>query len=93
MSKTFRGWDVKQQWLLPPPVHELVPASHVAHIEPDTVCEELELAAALSTYKEERGYPRYHPAMMVALLLYLQPRHLFVVQNPGVRGTGWTSWQ
>src|SRR3954470_23575688 len=28
------------------------------------------LAAILDTYTEERGYPPYHPGMMVALLLY-----------------------
>jgi hypothetical protein len=26
MSKTFRPWDVEQRWVLPPSVHELVPA-------------------------------------------------------------------
>jgi hypothetical protein len=29
MSKTFRPWDIEQRWLLPPSVHELVPAGHV----------------------------------------------------------------
>jgi hypothetical protein len=36
MSKTFRPWDVEQRWLLPPSVHELVPAVHVAHFVRDT---------------------------------------------------------
>jgi transposase len=70
MSKTFRSWDVEQRWLLPPSVHELVPAGHMAHFVRDTVCEELDLRAILSTYTEDRGYPPYHPSMMVALLLY-----------------------
>jgi transposase len=77
MSKTFRPWDIEQRWLLPPSVEELVPAGHVAHFVRDTVREELDLAAILSGYPEERGYPPYHPAMMVALLLYAYSRGVY----------------
>ena len=70
MSKTFRAWDVDQAWLLPPSIHEFVPAGHPAHLVRDVVCESLEPSAILSVYGEERGQPPYHPAMMVALLLY-----------------------
>jgi transposase len=77
MSKTFRPWDVEQRWLLPPSVHELVPAGHVAHFVRDTVREELDLSAILSVYSEERGYPPYHPTMMVALLLYAYSRGVY----------------
>ena len=70
MSKTFRAWDVDQAWLLPPSIHEFVPAGHPAHLVRDVVCESLDLSAILSVYGEERGQPPYHPAMMVALLLY-----------------------
>jgi transposase len=77
MSKTFRPWDVEQRWLLPPSVHELVPAGHVAHFVRATVREELDLSAILSRYEEERGYPPYHPAMMVALLLYGYSRGVY----------------
>jgi transposase len=70
MSKTFRSWDVDQGWLLPASVHEFVPAGHLAHFVRDTVREGLDLSAILSAYDEERGYPPYHPGMMVALLLY-----------------------
>ncbi len=77
MSKTFRPWDVEQRWLLPPSVHELVPTGHVAHFVRETVREDLDLSAILSTYKEERGYPPYHPAMMVALLLYAYSRGVY----------------
>ena len=70
MSKTFRSWDVDQAWLLPPSVHELVPAGHLAHLVRDTVREALDLSAILETYTEERGYPPYHPVMMTAVLLY-----------------------
>jgi transposase len=71
MSKTFRAWDVDQVWLLPPSVHDFVPAGHPAHVVRDLVREELDLSAIVADYeREERGQPPYHPAMMVALLLY-----------------------
>src|SRR5260370_25927902 len=77
MSKTFRPWDIEQRWLLPPSVHELVPAGHVAHFVRDTVRGDLDLSAILSVYSEERGYPPYHPTMMVALLLYAYSRGVY----------------
>jgi transposase len=77
MSKTFRPWNVEQRWLLPPSVHELVPAGHMAHFVRDTICEELDLRAILSTYTEDRGYPPYRPSMMVALLLYSYSRGVY----------------
>jgi transposase len=77
MSKTFRAWDVEQQWLLPPSVHELVPVGHVAHFVRETVRADLDLRPILSAYSEERGYPPYHPAMMVALLLYAYSRGVY----------------
>lgn len=70
MSKTFRSWDVDQIWLLPPSVQDLVPAGHVAHFVRDTVRDGLDLSEIMDAYDEERGYPPYHPGMMVALLLY-----------------------
>jgi len=30
----------------------------------------LDLSAIMDSYDEERGFPPYHPGMMVALLLY-----------------------
>jgi transposase len=70
MSKTFRDWEPDQVWLLPPSLQDLVPAGHVAHFVRDTVRSGLDLGAILASYDEERGYPPYHPGMMVALLLY-----------------------
>lgn len=77
MSKTFRPWDVDQAWILPPSLHEFVPAGHVAHFVRDTVRQHLDLRAIVSTYEEERGFPPYHPAMMVALLLYGYSRGVY----------------
>ncbi|BBK33409.1 hypothetical protein EDC65_5451 [Stella humosa] len=70
MSKTFRPWEVDQGWLLSFSLHEFVPAGHAAYFLRDTVREGLDHSAIMSCYAEERGYPPYHPAMMVALLLY-----------------------
>ena len=66
-----------QGWLLPPSLHEFVPPGHLAHFVRDTVREALDLSAMLDTYTEERGYPPYHPGMMVALLLYGYSRGLY----------------
>lgn len=77
MSKTFRGWDVDQGWVLPPSLHDFVPAGHVAHFVRDTVREALDLSAILGAYTEARGQPPYHPAMLVALLLYGYSRGLY----------------
>ena len=70
MSKTFRDWEPDQVWLLPPSLQDLVPSGHLAHFVGDTVRRGLDLGAILGSYGEERGYPPYHPGMMVALLLY-----------------------
>src|SRR5688500_998986 len=77
MSKTFRAWDVDQVWLLPPSVHDFVPPGHPAHLVRELVRRELDLAAILADYDEARGQPPYHPAMMVALLLYACTQGLY----------------
>ena len=70
MSKTFRDWSLDQALLLPPSVHDFVPAGHFSRFVVALVTEELDLSAILASYQGEKGQPPYHPAMMVALLLY-----------------------
>ena len=70
MSKVFRAWKTNEIWLLPPSVADFVPAGHPAHFIRDLVSDELDLSAIMGAYTEVKGYPPYHPAMMVALLLY-----------------------
>ena len=70
MGKTFGWWDVDQGWLLPASVHGFVPPDHMAHFVRDTARDGLDLSAILAGHGEERGYPPYHPGMMVAPLLY-----------------------
>ena len=77
MSKTFRSWDVDQAWLLPPSLHDFVPAGHPAHFVREMVREGLDLSAILRDYPEQRGQPPYHPAMMTALLLYAYSRGVY----------------
>jgi hypothetical protein len=77
MAKHFRPWDPRQKWLLPPEITEFIPEGHGSHFMRDLVVEQLDLSAILATYNEERGYPPFHPAMMVALLLYSYTQGVF----------------
>ena len=70
MSKTFRNWGLDQALLLPPSVNDFVPPAHLSRFVIALVTEELDLSAILARYKGECGQPPYHPAMMVARLLY-----------------------
>jgi transposase len=70
MSKTFREWNLRQDFLLPPSVHDFVPRGHLSRFVVALVTEELDLSAIMTSYKGEKGQPPYHPTMMVALLLY-----------------------
>ena len=70
MSKTFRPWEPRQSYLLPPSPQEWLPEDHLAYFMLDTV-DALDLSAITSEYERElRGYPPHHPKMMVTLLLY-----------------------
>lgn len=70
MAKTFREWIPEQNMMLPPSVLDWVPAGHLVHFVLHLVREQLDLRGILRRYDEERGYPPYHPVMMVGLLLY-----------------------
>ena len=69
MAKTFRPYEPDQMLLLPPALADWVPEDHLARFVRDVV-ETLNLTAIEATYTEERGYPPYHPRMMVGVLLY-----------------------
>jgi transposase len=77
MSKTYRPWNPNQQWLLPPSRQDWLPQNNLVYLLLDTV-NELDLSAITQKYEQqERGYPPYHPRMMVALLFYAYCRGLF----------------
>ena len=69
MAKTFRPYEPDQMLLMPPALADWVPEDHLARFIRDVV-ETLDLTAIEATYTEERGYPPYHPRMMVGVLLY-----------------------
>jgi transposase len=69
MSKTFRPYDPEQLLLMPPALSDWVPEEHLSRFISDVV-DSLDLAAIEEVYSEERGYPPYHPRMMVKVLLY-----------------------
>jgi transposase len=70
MSKTFRPYEPDQIFLMPISMQEWLPGNHLAYFISDVV-DNLDLSAITERYAgEERGYPPYHPAMMVKVLLY-----------------------
>jgi len=69
MAKTFRPYDPDQLLLMPPALADWVPEDHLVRFVSDVV-DTLDLTAIEETYAEERGYPPYHPQMMVKVLLY-----------------------
>jgi len=70
MSKTFRPYDPEQTFLMPASMKEWLPPGHLAYFVSD-VADQLDLSEIMERYAgEERGYPPYHPRMMVKVLLY-----------------------
>lgn len=69
MSKIFRPYDPDQPFLMPVSMREWLPGGHLAYFISD-VADHLDLSAIMNHYEEEKGYPPYHPAMMVKVLLY-----------------------
>ena len=70
MSKTFRPYQPDQMLLMPVALQEWLPSDHLAYFISDVV-DQLDLGEIESRYKqEERGYPPYHPVMMVKVLVY-----------------------
>lgn len=70
MSKTFRPYEPDQMFLMPISMRDWLPADHLAYFISDVV-DEMDLSAIIKRYKDEdRGYPPYHPVMMVKILLY-----------------------
>lgn len=70
MSKAFRSYDPDQVFLMPASLQDWLPKGHLAYFVSDVV-DHLDLSAIMERYtREERGYPPYHPRMMVKVLLY-----------------------
>ncbi len=69
MSKTFRPYDPEQIFLMPASLEDWLPIGHLVYFISDVV-NHLDLSSIMRRYEEEKGYPPYHPAMMVKVLLY-----------------------
>ncbi len=77
MGKTYRPWNPNQQYLLPPSVQDWLPENDLVYFILDTV-NELDISAITEKYEQDkRGFPPFHPRMMVALLLYSYCRGIF----------------
>jgi transposase len=70
MSKTYRPYEQNQLLLLPPNMREWLPAGHMAFFLSDVI-DQLDISGIERVYEEElRGYPPYHPCMMLKILIY-----------------------
>ena len=68
--KTYREYQPRQGFLLPPSPLDWLPADHLAYFILETVAQ-LDLSGITAYYeRERRGYPPHDPRMMTALLLY-----------------------
>lgn len=78
MSKTYRPWDPDQAYLLPPSPRDWLPEDDLVYFVLDTA-RELDIKAITSKYETDhgRGYPPFHPLMMVTLLLYSYTQGVF----------------
>jgi len=70
MNKTYRPYEQNQLLLLSPNLREWLPADHMAYFLSDVI-DQLDISGIERVYEEElRGYPPYHPRMMLKLLIY-----------------------
>jgi transposase len=70
MGKTYRPYAPDQIFLLPPSLQEWLPTDHMVYVVRDVVVV-IDLRSITTVYEEEeRGYPPYHPKVMVGILLY-----------------------
>ena len=78
MGKTYRSWDPDQAYLLPPSPSDWLPEDDLVYFVLDTV-RDLNLKGITRKYEggDGRGFPPYHPRMMVTLLLYSYTQGVF----------------
>ena len=71
MAKEYLPYDIDQRLLLPPDMRDWLPDGHLGLFILDVVGE-LDLSKIYAVYdeKDPRGRAGYHPAMLVALLVY-----------------------
>jgi transposase len=64
----FKPYRIDQRMLLPPSLHDFIPANHLARLV-DRVVEKLNTGAIEDTYSE-LGQNTYHPKILIKLLFY-----------------------
>lgn len=66
---TFKPYDQHQQWLMPPSAAELIPQNHLVRAVSEAI-DEMELEPILRKYERGGGASRFHPVMMLKVLVY-----------------------
>ena len=69
----FREFDRETSFLLPPSLNEWLPERHLARFVVEVV-DRLDLSAMVTSYRGT-GSAGYHPALLLALLLYGYATH------------------
>ena len=70
MKKRFRTYEPGQLMLLPPSIDDWLPEKHLARFLSETI-DMMDIAVIQAPYERElRGYPPYHPRMMLNVLIY-----------------------
>lgn len=70
MGKTYRPYLPEQDLLMPPSLRDWLPEGHLAYFVSDLI-DAMDLGEIEAYYeREDRGYPPYHPGMMVKVLVY-----------------------
>ena len=70
MSKVYRPYEPNQMLLTPPSLREWLPDNHLALFISDVV-DQMDIGAIQDRHEKElRGYPPFHPRMMLKILVY-----------------------
>ena len=70
MKKKFRSYEPGQLMLLPPSIDEWLPQRHLARFLSEII-DDMDIGAIQSQYEIElRGYPPYHPRLLLKVLIY-----------------------
>src|SRR3954454_19338871 len=69
-QKTFRAYDTRQSFLLPPSLDDWLPEDHEARFIAEVVDHLLDLESVYFSYAEAAGGPPYDPRLMLKILFY-----------------------
>jgi transposase len=66
---TYKPYEQKQAYLIPPSAEELIPANHLVGLVSEVV-DEMGIERLLRKYQAGGGASRYHPVMMTKVFVY-----------------------